>query len=310
MKIAVIGAGGVGAYFGGRLAMAGHDVTFVARGVHLEAIIKTGLQVKSINGDFKVYPAKATNDVSAIGVVDLVIVATKAWQVKDVARQIKPIVGPSTMVLPLQNGVLASDELKEILPAAPVLSGLCRIISLIESPGVVKHLAVDPVIVFGESDNTKSERVGQLHQVFHQAAIKSKVAEDIQSEIWKKYISICISGWMAVTRSTYGELCECQETRDVVIRLFHEVANLGRTLGVNIEPDFVEKTMVIIDSLPYDSTSSLARDVWDGKPSELDYQNGAVVRLAQKAGVDVPVNRFIYEALMLMERRARANSTS
>lgn len=305
MKIAIIGTGGVGGYFGGRLAMAGNDVTFIALGAHLEAILKNGLTVKSINGDFKVYPAKATSDIGSIGKVDLVIVATKAWQVKETAVQIKEIIGSETIVLPLQNGVLASDELKEVLPATNVIAGLCRIISKIEAPGVINHLAVEPTIVFGECDNSPSVRLKKLDSAFTEAGIKSKIASDIQSELWKKYISICVSGWLGVTRSTYGEIRECEETRKIMFDLFTEVADLARARGVNIEPEFVDKTMSFIDTFPYDSTSSLTRDVWEGKPSELEYQNGAVVRLAQEVGLDVPVNSFIYHSLLLMEKRAR-----
>lgn len=305
MKIAVIGTGGVGGYFGGRLAMAGNDVTFVARGAHLEAILKNGLTVKSINGDFKVCPAKATSDIGSIGTVDLIMVATKAWQVKETAVQIKEIVGYETIVLPLQNGVLASDELKEVLPATNIIAGLCRIISKIEAPGFINHLAVEPIIVFGECDNSSSTRLKKLETVFMEAGIKSKIAGDIQSELWKKYISICVSGWLGVTRSTYGEIRECEETRKIMFDLFTEVADLARARGVNIEPEFVDKTMSFIDTFPHESTSSLTRDVWEGKPSELEYQNGAVVRLAQEVGLDVSVNRFIYHSLLLMERRAR-----
>ncbi len=305
MKIAIIGTGGVGGYFGGRLAMAGNDVTFIARGAHLEAILKNGLTVKSINGDFKVYPAKATSDIVSIGRVDLVMVATKAWQVKETAVQIKEIIGSETIVLPLQNGVLASDELKEVLPATNVIAGLCRIISKIEAPGIINHLAVEPTIVFGESDNSINQRLEKLNTVFTEAGFKSKIADDIQSELWKKYISICVSGWLGVTRSTYGEIRECEETRKTMFDLFTEVAELARARGVNIEPEFVDKTMSFIDTFPHDSTSSLTRDVWEGKPSELEYQNGAVVRLAQEVGMDVPVNRFIYHSLLLMEKRAR-----
>lgn len=305
MKIAIIGTGGVGGYFGGRLAMAGNDVTFVARGAHLEAIQKNGLTVKSIHGDFLVKPAQAISEIASMGIVDLVIVATKAWQVKEVAGDILKITGPETIVLPLQNGVLASDELKEVLPAQNVIAGLCRIISKIDAPGVINHFAVDPTIVFGECDNSSTERMHQLEALFKAAGIKSKHAEDIQSELWKKFTSICVSGLLGITRSTYGEVRECPETRDMMFRLFNEIVDLAKVLGVNMESDFVQKTMSFIDTFPYDSTSSLTRDVWEGKPSELEYQNGTVVHLAEKAGIEVPVNRFIYHSLLLMEKRAR-----
>lgn len=305
MRITIIGTGGVGGYFGARMAQAGNDVTFIARGKHLEAMNSQGLQVKSINGDFHLDKVKATSDIEKSGRADLVVLAVKAWQLREVGPLLKSIVDKDTLVLPLQNGVLASDELKAFVPAENVLSGLCRIISYIEAPGVISHVAVEPTIVFGLPDNSQRERLLPLQELFTSSNIKSKLADDIESELWKKYISICVSALLAVTRATYGEVRECEETRSMMHRLFDEVADVGRALGVNIEADFVTKTMGFIDTFPYDSTSSLTRDIWEGKPSELEYQNGTVVRLAEKAGVDVPVNRFIYHSLLLMEKRAR-----
>lgn len=305
MKILIAGTGGVGGYFGGRLANAGHDVTFIARGAHKEAMEKEGLEVKSINGDFAVKPVKVTDKISESDTPDLVVISVKAWQVKDIAKKLKPVIAEHTMVLPLQNGVLASDELKEILPAHNVLSGLCRIISKIDGPGKINHLAVDPTIVFGECDNSKSRRVLGLEKTFNESGFKGRVAQDIQADLWRKFISICVSGFLGVTRATYGEVREQKETRQMMRDLFEEIVSLAHTLKINIEADFVDKTMAFIDTFPYDSTSSLTRDVWEGKPSELEYQNGTVVKLAEKAGVDVPINRFVYYALLLMEKRAR-----
>lgn len=305
MKVLIAGTGGVGGYFGGRLANAGHDVTFIARGAHKEAMEKDGLEVKSINGDFAVKPVKVTDKISESDTPDLVVISVKAWQVKDIAKKLKPVIAEHTMVLPLQNGVLASDELKEILPDHNVLSGLCRIISKIDGPGKINHLAVDPTIVFGECDNSKSRRVLDLEKTFNESGFKGRVAQDIQADLWRKFISICVSGFLGVTRATYGEVREQKETRQMMRDLFEEIVSLAHTLKINIEADFVDKTMAFIDTFPYDSTSSLTRDVWEGKPSELEYQNGTVVKLAEKAGVDVPINRFVYYALLLMEKRAR-----
>ncbi|MFO8001685.1 MAG: 2-dehydropantoate 2-reductase [Marinilabilia sp.] len=308
MKILIAGTGGVGGYFGGHLANAGHDVTFIARGAHKEAMEARGLKVKSINGNFAVKKVNVTDDISKAPVPDLIILGVKAWQLKDIARQLKPVTDDHTMVLPLQNGVLASDELKEVLPEKNVLAGLCRIISKIEAPGEINHLAVDPTIVFGECNNEKTDRVKQLEKIFNEAGFKGLVPEDIQVSLWQKFISICVSALLAVTRSTYGEVREQKETRQMMRDLFDEIALLARTLQINIEPDFVDKTMAFIDTFPYDSTSSLTRDVWEGKPSELEYQNGTVVRLADQVDVDVPVNRFVYYSLILMEKRARRNN--
>jgi len=305
MKILIVGTGGVGGYFGGRLAQAGHNVTFIARGAHKEAIEKNGLEVQSINGDFSVTKVNVTEKISEAEVPDLVIISVKAWQVKDIAQQLKSVIGQNTMVLPLQNGVLASDELKEYLPEKNVLSGLCRIISKIDGPGKINHLAVDPTIVFGECDNSKTDRVYALEKVFNDSGFKGRVAKDIQSDLWKKFISICVSAWLAVTRSTYGEVRAKPETRKVMRDLFDEVTELAHKKGINIESDFVDKTMAFIDTFPPESTSSLTRDIWEGKPSELEYQNGSVVKLADEIGLDVPVNRFIYYSLILMEKKAR-----
>lgn len=308
MKITVVGTGGVGAYFGGRLANSGNDVTFIARGEHLDAINKNGLLVKSINGDFKVNGAKATDKLEETQRADLIILAVKAWQVKEIAEQIKPILGENTLVLPLQNGVLSSEELREVLPHKNVLAGLCRIISKIEAPGIINHLAVEPSIAFGEYDNHKSERLLPVQEAFKKAGFKSFIADDIQAERWKKFIYICSSAWLAVTRSTNGQVCEQPETKQILFELFVEVATLARKLGVNIPAGFEEKTMALTEGFPYDSTSSLTRDIWEEKPSELEYQNGAVVRLANEIGLEVPINRFIYHSLLLMDKRARSKS--
>lgn len=309
MKITVIGAGGVGAYFGGRLAKSGNQVTFIARGNHLKALNKSGLKVKSINGDFEIPQVIATDDIEKTEIADLIIIAVKAWQVKDIAHQIKPILSENTLVLPLQNGVMASEELRQILPHKNVLAGLCRIISKIEAPGVINHLAVEPVIVFGEYDNSKDDRLVPILNAFKNAGFKAHIPDDIQVERWKKFVYICSSAWLAVTRSTNGQIYEQPETKKVLYNLFVEVANLGRKLGVNIPEGFEKETLDAAEKFPYNSTSSLTRDIWDGKPSELEYQNGTVVRLAQEAGFEAPINTFIYHSLLLMEKRAREKAS-
>jgi 2-dehydropantoate 2-reductase len=310
MKITIIGTGGVGGYFGGRLAKAGNDVTFVARGQHLKALQKTGLTVKSIQGDFHIHPVQATDAVAKTTPADLVIIATKAWQVKDIAHQLLPVIGSNTLVLPLQNGVLSSEELREILPHSNVLSGLCRIISKIEAPGVINHLAVEPTLIFGEYNNCKSERLVPVQATLQKAGFKAFIADDIQAERWKKFISICASGWLAVTGGTYGEVCQQPETHAILHQLYAEVAEVARALGINIAVGFEDKLMAATEAFPFNSTASLTRDVWEGKPSEIEYQNGTVVRLAQKAGIKVPINQFIYHSLLIKEHKARDHKTT
>ncbi len=305
MKIAIIGSGGVGGYFGGKLANAGLDVAFLARGEHLKAIKANGLSVKSILGDFKVDAVKVTNKIQEIGYVDLIILGVKAWQIKEVAPDLQSIINENTIILPLQNGILAAEELKEQINAKHIIGGLCRIISKVEAPGVINHFGVTPSIVLGEFNNAKTERILKIKELFDQAGIKSTVAENIDAELWKKFISICVSGLLAVSGTTYGEMRDLKETRQMMVELLNEIYQLSKKTGIQIEPDFVDKTISFTDSLPYDSTSSLTRDVWEGKPSEIEYQNGTVVRLGEKYGIDTPVNRFIYSCILPMELKAR-----
>lgn len=310
MKIAMIGTGGVGAYFGAKLAQAGNNVTFVARGKHLKAILNNGLKVKSILGDMHIANAKATDRITDIQNADLVITAVKAWQIKEVRTQIQQIIHQDSIVLPLQNGVLAAEELSEVINPKNIMGGLCRIISKIESPGVINHFGVKPEIVFGELDKQDTIRMKELANLFENAGIAYKASHDIEADVWKKFISICVSALLAVTKTTYGEMCELKGTHHMMIDLLKEIYEVSQKADVNIKPDFIDKTVAFIQSFPYDSTSSLTRDVLEGKPSEIDYQNGTVVRLAEKYGVEVPVNRFIYNCILPMELKARGEFNS
>lgn len=305
MKIAIIGTGGVGGYFGGKLAKAGFDVTFFARGEHLSTLKNNGLLVKSILGDFHLANINATNRIQDIEVANIIILALKAWKIKELASNLKTILHKDSIILPLQNGVSTVDELTEYIDKKHILGGLCRIISKIEAPGIINHFGVDPEIVFGEIDKSKTERILKLKNILDKAEIKNKIADDIQADLWKKFIAICVSGLLAVSKTSYGELREIKETRQMMIDLIDEIYYLSKVMGISIEKEFPEKTLVYIDSFPYNSTSSLTRDVWEGKPSEIEYQNGTVVKLGEKYGVLTPVNRFIYNCILPMELKAR-----
>ena len=305
MKIAVIGSGGVGGYFGGKLAKAGFDVTFIARGEHLRAMQTNGLTVKSILGDFEVPSVKATAHLDVITGCDLVILAVKAWQVSPMALELKEVISSNTVILPLQNGVMALDELREHLAESMLLYGLCKIFSKIEAPGVISHFGITPTILFGEPDNSLSTRVLAIKQIFDTAGIYSEIPADIRAETWKKFIPICVSGLLAITKTTYGELREISETRQMMIGLLNEIYTLSQKIGIDIEPEFVEKSVAVIDSYPYETTSSLTRDVWEGKPSEIEYQNGTVVKLGRQYGVDTPINLFVYSCILPMETKAK-----
>lgn len=305
MKIAVIGAGGVGGYFGGRLAKAGNDVTFVARGAQLKAMQKHGLKVNSISGNFEINPVKVTDNFRVIHDPGLIILGVKAWQVKEVAVSLRPVLVDETIILPLQNGISAVEELKEVVEGHHVIGGLCRIISRIEAPGVISHEGVEPTIIFGETDNNRSERILTIKKLFDAAGFSSIIAQDIHAELWKKFISICSGGLLALSRSSYGAVRENSYTRKMMTELLTEIYEIALKEEVNLEPGIVGRMIRFIDTLPYQSMASLARDVMEGRPSEIDYQNGTVVSLGEKHHIDTPVNRFVYSCILPMEQKAR-----
>lgn len=305
MKIAVIGAGGVGGYFGGKLAQAGNDVTFVARGDHGSALSNNGLHVKSINGDFRVPKVQVTDQVSKLQAPDLVLLAVKSWQVKEISHQVKGVLHAESVVVPLQNGVMAIEELSEIIGTKQLISGLCRIISQVEAPGVINHFGATPSIVVGELNNHNTDRIQSIQTLFLAAGIDLKVSEDIQAELWKKFIMICLSGLQAMAYTTLGEMRKETRLRKMMEELLSEVYGVSQKVGVDIDPIYVDKTLSFIDTLPEATTFSLARDVWEGKPSEMEYQNGTVVHLGERYGYDTPINRFIYSCLLPRERKVR-----
>ena len=305
MKIAIVGTGGVGGYFGGKLALSGNDVTFLARGEHYQAILKHGLQIKSVSGDFRVYPAKVTSRLEDLGQPDLVVVSVKAWQVRELAKEIKPLLDADSLVLPLQNGVMAAEELAMEIDPGYILGGLCRIFSMIESPGVIKHFGLDPVIVFGELNNSNSDRIQRIKRMFDEAGFTSIVTTDIQTELWKKFILICVGGILALTRSNYGEILAVPQIKELILQLLTEIYTVSVKAGAHVESDYVQKCMHYILTYSKETTTSMARDIWEGKPSELEYQNGTVVKLGKKYGVETPVNKFIYTCLLPMEMKAR-----
>ncbi len=305
MKIAVIGTGGVGGYFGARLADSGEDVTFIARDEHLDAIKSNGLYVKSILGDVHVQNPRALGRIEELEHPGLVIICVKAWQIRKIRTSLKNIISRDTVLLPLQNGVTVIDELGEEIDSKNIIGGLCRIISRIESPGVIHHSGITPSVIIGETDKSVSERIIRVNGIFKKAGIDSKISDDIEADIWKKFIAICVSGLLAVSKTTYGELRKLKETRLLMTELIREVYNLARKAGINIEQNFVKETVALIDSFPFNSTSSLTRDVLEGRPSEIEYQNGAVVKLGKKLCFPTPLNKFIYNCILPMEIRAR-----
>jgi 2-dehydropantoate 2-reductase len=300
MRIAVFGTGGVGGYFGGRLAQAGEAVTFIARGEHLRAIKAKGLRVDSKSGDFTIYPAKATDDLSEIDAIDLLIVGVKAWQVPEAARAIRPLVRANTTVLPLQNGVDAVPELVNELGSDNVIGGLCKIVSYVVEPGHIRHAGFTPSIVIGELDNRRTNRITQIEQAFKRAGLDVTIAADIQVALWLKFLFIAsFSGVGAMANAPAGVVRSDAKWRAQITNAMTEIYNLAHARGINLPRNSIETVMASIDALPEDATSSMQRDIAAGKPSELESQNGAVVRMAREAGVDVPTHSYIYETLRL-----------
>lgn len=305
MNIVVFGSGGVGGYFGAKLHQAGFNVTFIARGKHLEAIKNNGLQIKSINGNFTIHP-EATDDINTLIGVDLILLGVKSWQVSDVAQLIKPIIGKSTMVLPLQNGADNADKLRAVINSENVLAGLCKIVSKVEDYGVINHFAFDPEIIFGEYDNKKTERVKLLKSVFDTAGFKNKLSEDVHLDIWKKYMFITtVSGIGALTRSTFGLMKQNDAIMDMLRKTANEIKGIANAKGVCITENDVDKTLKMFNQMPYETTASMQRDVMQGKPSELENFNGYIVKKGLELGIETPVNSFIYNCLLPQEINAR-----
>lgn len=307
MRIAVFGVGGVGGYFGGRLAQAGEEVIFIARGKHLQAMREHGLRVDSINGDFSVQPVQASDDPAQVGPVDLILVGVKAWQITEAAESMRPMVGPDTVIIPLQNGVEAPKQLASVLGEGPVLGGLCGVMAFIAGPGHIRHAGIDPFVRFGELDNRRSERVEAILDMFSRAqGLKADIPEDIHVAMWQKFLMItATSGVGSVTRAPFGAYLSLPGTRRMLEQVLEEVHAVANARGVALPAESIGKTMALFDKLPASGTASMQRDIMSGLPSELEIQNGAVVRLGREAGVATPVNEFIYHSLLPLEMRAR-----
>lgn len=309
MEILVYGIGGVGGYFGGKLANAGLNVSMVARGEHLKAIQKNGLEVESINGNFKVKPKLATSDISEGPKPDLVILGIKSWQIPSVAAELKPIIGENTMVLPLQNGADNYEKLIEVLPKKNVLAGLCFVVSFLERPGKIKHAAFDPKITFGEFDNSQSDRILKVKDFFDEAGIANSIPENIQLEIWKKFLFICtVSGIGGLTRVPIDKIRESEYLFDMMKKSAKEIIAVGKAKDIPLSEKHLEMVFEIINSQPKGNTASTQRDIMNGKPSELENFNGYIVKQGKKLGVETPVNRYVYECLKPMEEEARRST--
>lgn len=309
MKIAVIGAGAVGGYFGGRLAVSGSDVVFLVRGKTLEALCTGPLRVQSIGGNFEV-DVRATDDPAEVGEVDAVLVAVKAWQVPEAAAAIQKMPGGKSVVIPLQNGMDAPGELAAVLGPGRAAGGLCRIVATVKGPGQIDHYWAEPSLAFGELEPlSNADALVQLRSAFVAARVRCDIPRNIAVAMWEKFLFIAPWGSLgAVTQLPVGPLRELPDSRDRLVQALHEVAAIARAEGTDLDAEIVGKTLAILDALPADTTSSMQRDIMAGVPSELEAQTGAVVRFGRKTGLPTPVHDAIYAELLPLEQSARGSA--
>ncbi|HZO67325.1 MAG TPA: 2-dehydropantoate 2-reductase [Kribbellaceae bacterium] len=307
MKIAVIGAGGIGGYFGGRLAAAGHEVGFVARGAHLEALRRDGLTVRSVNGDFTVAPARATDEPRELGAAEVVMLAVKTWQLEQATALLAPLMGSGTAVLTTQNGVEAPQQVADVVGREAVLPGLAKIFASIEEPGVIRHVGGPASLAFAEWDGSPSDRVERLRTALVEAGVAATVPESVWTELWAKFLFVVPFGGLgAVTDAPIGVLRSAPGTRRLLEDAMREIRDVGQALGVKLPGDIVESTMAFVDQQPPEGRSSLQRDLLSGRPSELDAWNGAVARLGSGAGVATPIHALLYDVLTVLASTRRA----
>ena len=292
MKIVMMGSGGVGGFFGGRLAKVGEDVRFVARGAHLEAMRRDGLTIENEpQGDIHVDKVRASADPGELGPADLVIVSVKLWDTEDAARAIKPIVGPDTAVLSLQNGVIKDDILRGVFPASQVMGGVAYVATHIARPGVIHQTGTMQRIIVGEYDGSLSPRAKALHEALLKSGVAAELSSDVRRSIWEKYVFLVgLSATTTTTRKPLGAVRENPRSRAFLLEIMREVVKVGRALGVALPEDFAEQRMKFAETLPYDMTSSMHHDLERGNRLEVDWLSGGVAKLGREAGVPTPAN--------------------
>ena len=303
----MIGAGGVGGYFGGRLAAAGHDVSFVARGEHLAALRRDGLVVTSVAGDFTVAPARATDDTHEIGEVDFVLLAVKTWQLQPVITALKPLLGSGTAVVTTQNGVDAPRQVADVIGQDAVLPGAVEVIAFLDGPGQVRQIGGGK-LTFAEWDSRPTARVARLRDAVRESGLTAVVATDVWAALWEKFLALASLGAIGtVTDAPYGVLRARAPMRQLITDAMTEIQRVALAKGISLADDIVSTEIAFLDQLPAEGTTSLQRDIRSGRPSELEAWTGAVVRLGRETGTPTPVNSLLYE---LAGARAQALSRS
>jgi 2-dehydropantoate 2-reductase len=300
MRIVIMGAGGLGGYFGARLAAAGNDVAFVARGAHLAAIKQNGLRVTSARGDLHLPDVVATDDPSTLAPADVVMIAVKLWDTETAAETVKSLVRPGTAVVSFQNGVSKDAALTRILGLEAVIGGVGQIGVVIASPGVIAHTGTMAKLTFGELDNARSARVESLLATCTAAGIDAEIADDINLATWQKFAFLVgMSACTASMRSTLGPIRANPQTRDFLRDVIGEVVAVGRALGIPLAENFAEQRMAMIEALPPQMTASMQGDLARGNRLEVPWLSGAVVEMGKQVGVSTPLNRAVFDILAL-----------
>jgi 2-dehydropantoate 2-reductase len=299
MRIGIMGSGGLGGYFGARLAQGGADVHFIARGAHLEAMRGNGLRVEGPE-PIHVKKVNATDDARAAGVMDVVMLGVKLWDTEQAIAQMRPMVGPHTAVISFQNGVLKDDYLRAAFDASQIMGGVGYVATTIESPGVIRQTGPMQRLVFGEFDGSKSARGEALLASCVAGGINAELSTAILREIWQKYVFLVgLSGTTTTMRSSIGPIRANAQTREFLRDVMEEVAAVGRAHGVDLPQDYVRTAMERADTVSPDMTSSMHHDLQRGNKLEVRWLSGGVVELGRAKGVPTPLNRAIADILAL-----------
>ena len=299
MRIAVMGAGGLGGYFGARLCLGGADVHFIARGRHLEAMRTDGLRIEGPE-PMHVDRVSATDDAGAIGPVDVVMFCVKLWDTAAALEQIRPLVGPRTALVSFQNGVLKDQALRAAFGDAAVMGGVGYVATTIDRPGVIRQTGPMQRLLFGEFDGARSARGLAFLEACLAGGIKAELSEDIQREIWQKFVFLVgLSGTTTTIRKPIGPIRANPQTRALLLDVMREVVAVGRAHGVGLAEDFAEVRLKLADEVAYDMTSSMHHDLERGRPLEVPWLAGAVVELGRARNVPTPLNRAIADILAL-----------
>jgi 2-dehydropantoate 2-reductase len=298
MKIACMGSGGVGGYFGGRLLQGGHDVTFIARGRHLAAMKANGLRLNSTHGDALLKVRAVEQPAEIGGPVDVVMFGVKLWDTEGAATQIKPIVGPDTQVIPFQNGVESIERLRKFFPEKSVMGGSAYIASRISEPGVIEHIGQMARLQFGALVPSQRPAAERFLAACKESQLNAEIAEDIVATNWEKFVFlVALSTATAASRAPLGVIRGDPDLRWMMEQAMRETWAVGRARGVKLADDFVEKRMKFAETLPAEMKASMAHDLEAGNRIEAPWLCGAVARMAREAGLDAPVNRTAFAAL-------------